>query len=172
MMKTMFPNLSTLATTSLSIPVATASVERSFSQMKLLKTRLRSRLCDTSLMKIAIGSPDKLTDSDLEDIVDAVVCLHSRRRSSRAESRRSRAAGREVAGEGGGDGRRGAGGGGGGGVGHRGGGDGGLGSGGSSGPNGRGGGGGGEVSGPAWRRKLIVFYIRNSSAKRARDNTK
>ena len=117
--------------------------------MKLLKTRLRSRLCDTSLMKIAIGSPDKLTDSDLEDIVDAVVCLHSRRRSSRAESRRSRAAGpgREVAGEGGGDGRRGAGGGGGGGgVGHRGGGDGGLGSGGSSGPNGRGGGGGGGRS--------------------------
>ena len=34
---------------------------------------LRSRLCDTSLshlMKIAIESPDKLTDSDLEDIVD------------------------------------------------------------------------------------------------------
>ena len=48
-------------------------VERSFSQMKLIKTRLRSHLCDNSLphlMKIAIGSPDKLTDSDLEDIVD------------------------------------------------------------------------------------------------------
>ena len=73
MMKTMFPNLSTLATISLSIPVATASVERSFCQMKLIKTRLRSHLCDTSLshlMKIAIESPDKLTDSDLEDIVD------------------------------------------------------------------------------------------------------
>ena len=73
MMKNMFPNLSTLATISLSIPVATASVERSFSQMKLIKTRLRSRLSDTSLshlMKIAIESPDKLTDSDLEDIVN------------------------------------------------------------------------------------------------------
>lgn len=73
MMKTMFPNLSTLATICLCIPVATASVERSFSQMKLIKTRLRSRLCDTSLshlMKITIESPDKLTDSDLEDIVD------------------------------------------------------------------------------------------------------
>ena len=73
MMKTMFLNLSTLATISLSIPVATASVERSFSQMKLIKTRLQSRLCDTSLshlMKIAIEYPDKLTDSDLEDIVD------------------------------------------------------------------------------------------------------
>ena len=49
MLKSMFPNLNTLATISLSIPVATASVERSFSQMKLIKTRLRSRLSDTSL---------------------------------------------------------------------------------------------------------------------------
>ena len=73
MLKSMFPNLNTLATISLSIPVATASVERSFSQMKLIKTRLRSRLSDTSLsrlMKIAIESPDKLLDSDLEEIVD------------------------------------------------------------------------------------------------------
>ena len=41
MLTTMFPNLHTIATISLSIPVATASVERSFSQMKLIKTRLR-----------------------------------------------------------------------------------------------------------------------------------
>ena len=54
---TMFPNLHT--TISLSIPVATASVERSFSQMKLIKMRLHSSLKDTSLshlMKIAIES--------------------------------------------------------------------------------------------------------------------
>ena len=73
MLKSMFPNLNTLATISLTIPVATASVERSFSQMKLIKTRLRSRLSDTSLshlMKIAIESPEKLLDGDLEAIVD------------------------------------------------------------------------------------------------------
>ena len=73
MLKSMFPNLSTLATISLSIPVGTASVERSFSQIKLIKTRLRSRLSDSSLshlMKIAIESPDTLFDSDLEEIVD------------------------------------------------------------------------------------------------------
>ena len=69
----MFPNLNTLATISLSIPVATAFVERIFSQMKLIKTRLRSSLSDSSLsclMKIAIETEDNLTDSDLEMIVD------------------------------------------------------------------------------------------------------
>ena len=67
MLKTMFPNLNTLASISLSIPVATASVERSFSQMKLIKTRLRSSLSDSSLsslMKVAIETEDKLTDSN------------------------------------------------------------------------------------------------------------
>ena len=55
------------------IPVATASVERSFSQMKLIKTRLRNRIGEKSLsylMKIAIESPAKLTDEDLENIID------------------------------------------------------------------------------------------------------
>ena len=73
MLKTLFPNLSKLATICLSIPVATASVERSFSQMKLIKMRLRSSLNDKSLshlMKIAIESPAELTDSHLEEIVN------------------------------------------------------------------------------------------------------
>ena len=44
----------------LTIPIGTASVERSFSQMKMIKTRLRNRLGEKSLshlMKIAIESP-------------------------------------------------------------------------------------------------------------------
>ena len=49
MLTAMFPNLSTLGNICLSIPVSTASVERSFSQMKLLKTLLRNHL-----MKIVI----------------------------------------------------------------------------------------------------------------------
>ena len=73
MLKTLFPNLSKIATICLSIPVATASVERSFSQMKQIKTHLRSSLSDKSLshlMKIAIESPDVLTDCDLEEVVN------------------------------------------------------------------------------------------------------
>ena len=69
-LKTLFPILSNIATICLSIPVATASVERSFSQMKLIKTHLRSSLSDNSLshlMKIAVESPDVLIDCDLEE---------------------------------------------------------------------------------------------------------
>ena len=60
MLKTLFPNLSAIC---LSIPVTTASVERSFSQMKLIKTRLRSSLNNKKALV-------ELTDSHLEEIVD------------------------------------------------------------------------------------------------------
>ena len=72
MLANMFPNLHTIAYISLSIPVATASIERSCSQMKLIRTRLRSSLNDTSLshmMKIAIESLNQLTDGNLDEIV-------------------------------------------------------------------------------------------------------
>ena len=68
-----FPNLNTLASIVLSIPVSTASVERSFSQMELTKTRLHSSLSDSTLshlMEIGMESPDSLTDGNLKNIVD------------------------------------------------------------------------------------------------------
>ena len=57
--KALFPNLNKIGAICLSIPVTTASVERNFSRMKLIKTRLRSSLNDKSLsnlMKIALES--------------------------------------------------------------------------------------------------------------------
>ena len=36
----------------LTLPVGTATVERSFSQMKMIKTRLRNRLNDTNLKRL------------------------------------------------------------------------------------------------------------------------
>ena len=44
MMQTMFPNLSILANVCLTIPEGIASVERSFSHMKMVRSRLRNRL--------------------------------------------------------------------------------------------------------------------------------
>ena len=67
----LLPNLHKVACCCLSLPIGTASVERSFSQMKLIKTRLRNRLGELSLsrlMKIAIACPETLFDSDLEEV--------------------------------------------------------------------------------------------------------
>ena len=71
MMQTMFPNLSILANVCLTIPVGTASVEGSFSHMKMVKSRLRNRLgeANLSLMKITLESPEALSDEELEQIV-------------------------------------------------------------------------------------------------------
>ena len=72
MMQTMFPNLSILANVCLTIPVGTASVERSFSHMKIVKSRLRNQLGEANLsylMKIALESPEALSDEELGQIV-------------------------------------------------------------------------------------------------------
>ena len=69
MLVEMFPHLSDLA----KIPVGTASVERSFSRMKMIKTRLRNRLGEQNLahlMRIAIETPEKLPDDIVEGVVD------------------------------------------------------------------------------------------------------
>ena len=72
MMQTMFPNLSILANVCVTILVGTASVERSFSHMKMVKSRLRNRLGEDNLsylMKIALESPEASSDEELEQIV-------------------------------------------------------------------------------------------------------
>ena len=67
MMQTMFPNLRILPNVCLTIPVGTASVERSFSNMKIVKSRLRNRLGEDNLsyvMKIELESPEALSDEE------------------------------------------------------------------------------------------------------------
>jgi hypothetical protein len=66
-----FPEIFKLIQIILCLPVGTATVERSFSQMKMVKTRLRNRLSDNSLprlMRIAIGP--KLKSVNFEEILD------------------------------------------------------------------------------------------------------
>ena len=50
MLKTMFPNLNTLANICVTIPVGTASVERSFSHMKMIKTGLRNKFGEKNFL--------------------------------------------------------------------------------------------------------------------------
>ncbi len=49
MLHAAYPNLACLASLHLVLPVTTATVERSFSDMKLVKTRLGSRLGEDTL---------------------------------------------------------------------------------------------------------------------------
>ncbi len=68
-----FPNLATLAMIESVIPVTTCTVERSFSHMKIVKTRLSNRLGDETLdmlMKIAIEGPKTLNNDQLDMIID------------------------------------------------------------------------------------------------------
>ena len=58
-----FPNLATLASLHLVLPVTTATVERSFSDMRQVKTTLRSRLGENTLdqaMRVCIEGPPTL----------------------------------------------------------------------------------------------------------------
>jgi hypothetical protein len=58
--RTIFPNMSTLAKICRVIPIHTADVERTFSQLKLIKTRIRNRMQEQtldSLLRIAIEGP-------------------------------------------------------------------------------------------------------------------
>ena len=68
-----FPNLAKLAAILIVLPVTTATVERTFSSMKLIKTRLRNRMGESTLehtMRICIEGPDRLSNETLEEVID------------------------------------------------------------------------------------------------------
>ena len=55
------------------LPVTTATVEWTFSSMKLIKTRLRSRMGESTLehaMFICIEGPDQLPNDTLKAVID------------------------------------------------------------------------------------------------------
>jgi len=54
--KLAFQELYRLVCTALTLPVSSASCERSFSAMKLIKSHLRSIMCDSRLSNIAVLS--------------------------------------------------------------------------------------------------------------------
>ena len=71
--KPFFPNLAKLAAILLVFPVTTATVKRSFSSMKLIKTQLRNRMGENPLeyaMRICIEGPNQLSNEALEYILD------------------------------------------------------------------------------------------------------
>ena len=68
----MFPNLVKLLQIYQIIPLTTATAERSFSTLKLVKSNLRNRLKEDTLdwcMRIAIEGPDSLSDEDVITVI-------------------------------------------------------------------------------------------------------
>ena len=68
-----FPNILVLLEIAILCPVGNATVERLFSFMKIVKTRMRNSLGDQvldSLLRIKTESKEELTDEDLEELVD------------------------------------------------------------------------------------------------------
>ena len=64
-----FPNLAKLAAILIVLPVTTATVERTFSSMKLIETSLQSRMGENTLehaMHICIEGPDQLPNDTKE----------------------------------------------------------------------------------------------------------
>ena len=70
--KDVFPNLRTSLRILLTISVSVASCERSFSKLKLIKTYLRSTMCQERLSNLAILSVEKDTFNSInfDSIID------------------------------------------------------------------------------------------------------
>ena len=79
---TAFPNLAKVAAIVNVLPVTTATVERSFSAMKLIKAILRSRLGADELehtMRVCIEGPNQLSDDFLESVIDHYKSVKKRK---------------------------------------------------------------------------------------------
>ena len=68
-----FPNITILLTTGMVLPMSTATVEHSFSDMKQIKDRLRNRLLPASMFKLMItaieGPPLHEVDFDVVQVL-------------------------------------------------------------------------------------------------------
>ena len=70
----LFPNIIILLELAIICPISNATVERLFSFLKLVKTKLRNQIGDDTLdkvLRIKTESPEHLEDADLEALVDS-----------------------------------------------------------------------------------------------------
>lgn len=67
-MKTVFPNLYIALKITVTLPVSSASTERSFSRLKLLKTRLRTSISQNRLENLLIISCENDIEVDKDEV--------------------------------------------------------------------------------------------------------
>ena len=77
-----FAEINRLLVIELVLPVTTASYERSFSAMKLIKNYLRSTMCDDRLSNIAVLSVESTIAAsvNLNEFVDRFDSVHRNRK--------------------------------------------------------------------------------------------
>jgi hypothetical protein len=77
-----FPNISIALRIILTIPVTSASAERSFSKLKLIKTYLRNTMTQNKLSGLAMLSIENemATELDFDSIIDAFAAKKSRKK--------------------------------------------------------------------------------------------
>ena len=68
-LKNIFPSLYTALCISLILPVSSASPERAFSKLKLIKTRLRSTMCEERLESLMMISCEKDIPIDTDEVI-------------------------------------------------------------------------------------------------------
>ncbi|KAF0761100.1 zinc finger MYM-type protein 1-like, partial [Aphis craccivora] len=68
-LKNIFPSLYTALCIALTLPVSSASPERAFSKLKLIKTRLRSSMCEERLESLMMISCEKDIPIDTDEVI-------------------------------------------------------------------------------------------------------
>ena len=77
--QSVFPGLTLLLKTYATIPVTTASVERSFSKLKLIKTQLRNRCGESRLSDLLLLSIERDIPIDYNEVIDIYKHMAKRR---------------------------------------------------------------------------------------------
>jgi len=72
-----FPSLYIALSIALTLPISSASPERAFSKLKLIKTRLRSTMCENRLEGLMIMSCEKDISVDPNDIIQQIASYSS-----------------------------------------------------------------------------------------------
>ena len=75
----LFPNIRILLQLFATLPITTASVERSFSVLRILKTYLRSTMSEDRLNGLALPNIYKKTEIDIDAVVDIFARLKPRK---------------------------------------------------------------------------------------------
>jgi len=78
-----YPNLSTLYKIYYTLPISSATAERSFSKLKLIKTYLRSTIAEDRLSNLAVLSIERnvAEDMDYNNVIETFAKMKKRRKT-------------------------------------------------------------------------------------------